>query len=240
MPWLRKHNPTIDWNDKKITFNHERCTTWCLNSSHVAYAIPEEKALEENLITRFSEIQANKDRRVRVKKLIPTVRDPTKSSDKAAGHDLYANEGTDIPAREQAVVGTGIAIGLAHDTYGRIAPRTGLAVKHRLTTNASVIDADYAGEVKVVLVNHGDQQYRLEIGDGIAQLIIEKMNNQELQEVVELDHTKRENQGFRSSTTTKDQNVTRQKSKTRIKINEISARAFGQFYRRGEEVGILK
>ena len=46
MPWLRNHNPTIDWNDKKITFNDERCTTWCLNSSHVAYAIPEEKALE--------------------------------------------------------------------------------------------------------------------------------------------------------------------------------------------------
>src|ERR1700712_1723269 len=43
MPWLRKHNPTIDWNDRKITFNSERCTTGCLNSSPVAYAIPEEK-----------------------------------------------------------------------------------------------------------------------------------------------------------------------------------------------------
>ena len=88
MPWLRKHNPTIDWNDKKITFNNERCTTWCLNSSHVAYAIPEEKALEENLITRFSEIQADKDQRVKVKKLFTTARVPTKGSDKAVGHDL--------------------------------------------------------------------------------------------------------------------------------------------------------
>ena len=165
MPWLRIHNPTIDWNDKKITFNDERCTTWCLNSTHVAYAIPEEKALEENLITRFSEIQANKDQRVRVKKLIPTARMPTKGSHKAAGHDLYANEGTEIPAREQAVVETGIAIGLPHDTYGRIAPRSGLAVKHKLTTNAGVIDADYTGEVKVVLVNQGDQPYRVEKGD---------------------------------------------------------------------------
>ena len=135
---------------QEITFNDERCTTWCLNSSHVAYAIPEKKALEENLITMFSEIQANKDQRVRVKKLFPTARIPTKGSDKAAGHDLYGNDGTEIPAREQAVVGTGIAIGLAHDTYGRIAPRSGLAVKHRLTTNAGVIDADYTGEVKVV------------------------------------------------------------------------------------------
>ena len=51
MPWLRKHNLMIDWNDQKITFNTRPCTTWCLNSSQVAYAIPEEKTLEENLIT---------------------------------------------------------------------------------------------------------------------------------------------------------------------------------------------
>jgi len=60
MPWLREHNPTIDWNDKRVTFNSERCTTWCLNSSPVPYPIPEENALEENLITRFSKVQAEK------------------------------------------------------------------------------------------------------------------------------------------------------------------------------------
>ena len=180
MPWLRKHNPTIDWNDKKITFNDERCTTWWLNSSHIAYAILEEKALEEYLITTFSEIQARNDQRVRVKKLFPTARVPTKGSVKAVGHDLYANEGTEFPAGEQAVVGTRIAIALPHDTYGGIAPRSGLAVKHRLTTNAGVIDADYTGEVKVVLVNQGNQPYQVEKRDRIAPLIIEKINNQEL------------------------------------------------------------
>jgi len=51
MPWLREHNPTIDSNDKRITFNSERCTILCLKSSPVAYAVPKEKALEENLIT---------------------------------------------------------------------------------------------------------------------------------------------------------------------------------------------
>ena len=56
MPWLSEHNPTIDWNNKRIRLNTERCTTWCLNSSPIAYAIPEEKALEENLITRFSKV----------------------------------------------------------------------------------------------------------------------------------------------------------------------------------------
>jgi len=63
MPWLRQHNPTIDWNDKRITFNSERCPTWCLKIAPVAYAVPEDKALEENLITRFSKVQARMDQR---------------------------------------------------------------------------------------------------------------------------------------------------------------------------------
>ena len=106
----------------KITFNDEQCNTWCLKSSQVAYAILEKKALEENLITRSSEIQTNKDQRVRVNKIFPTARVPTKGSDKAARHYLYTNEGIEIPAREQAVIGTGITIGLPRGTYGRIEP----------------------------------------------------------------------------------------------------------------------
>jgi len=251
MPWLREHNPTIDWSDKRITFNSERCTTWCLKGSPVAYAVPEDKALEENLITRFSKVQAKKgpttksgptanDQRVRVKKLSAEATVPIKGTATAAGHDLYANEGTDVPARGQAIVGTGIAIGLPHDTYGRIAPRSSLAVKHRLMTNAGVIDSDYRGEVKVVLANLGDQPYRVEKGDRIAQLIIEKFDNRELQEVTQLDDTERGDQGFGSSDTTMDQRVTGQKAKAHMEINEISARAFGQFYRRGETTGILR
>jgi len=64
-----------------------------------------------------------------------------KRSARAAGHDLYAIEGTDVPAIGQGIVGTRIAIGLPHNTYGRIAPRGSLAVKHQLTTNAGVIDS---------------------------------------------------------------------------------------------------
>jgi len=161
MPWLREHNPIIDWNDKRITFNSERYTTWGLKSSPVAYAVPEEKALEENLITKFSKIHAKNgptacDQSVRVNKLSDEARVPRKGSASAAGHDLYANEGTDVPARGQAIVGTGIAIGLPHNTYGRIAPRSILAVRHRLMTHAGVTDSDYRGEVLVVLANLGD------------------------------------------------------------------------------------
>jgi len=245
MPWLREHNPTINWNDKRITFNSEPCTTWCLKSPPVAYAVPEEKALEENLITRFSKIQARNgptanDQSVRVKKLSAEARMPMKGTARAAGHDFYAKEGTNVPARGQAIIGTGIAIALPHNTYRRIAPRNSLAVKHRLTPNAGVIDSDYRGEVKVVLANLGDQPYRVDKGDLIAQLIIEKIDNRELQEVTQLDDTERGDQGFGSSNTPLDQRVEGQKAKPKMEITEISARAFGQFYRRGETTGILR
>jgi len=88
-----------------------------------------------------------------------------KGTPRAAGHDLYAIEETDVPARGQAIVGTEILIGLPHNTYGRIAPRSSLAVKQRLMTNAGLIDSDYRREVKVVLANLGDQPYRVEKGD---------------------------------------------------------------------------
>ena len=168
------------------------------------------------------------------------LRVPKKGSGTAAGHDLYANEGTDVPARGQAIVGTGIAIGLPHNIYGRIAPRGSLAVKHRLMTNAGVIDSDFRGEVKVVLVNLGDQPYRLEKGDRIAQLIIEKFVNRELQEVTAMDDTERGDQGFGSSDTTIDQEVKSQKAKPDMEIKAISARAFRHLYGRGEINGILR
>jgi len=80
----------------------------------------------------------------------------------------------------------------------------------------------------------------VEKGDRIAQLIIEKFDHRELLEVTQLDDTKRGDQGFGSSDTTMDQKVMGQKAKTHMEINEISARAFGQFYRRGETTGIIR
>jgi len=224
MPWLREDNPTIDWNDKRVTFNSKRCTTWCLKSSPVAYAVPEDKSLEENLITTSSNVQAKKgsttkngptanDQSVRVQKLSAEARVPMKRTARVASHDLYANEATNVPARGQAIVGTGIANGLPHNTYGRIAPRSSLAVKHRLTTNAGVIDSDSRGEVKVVLANRGDQPYRVEKGYQIAQRIIEQIDNRELQEVTQFDDTERGDQGFGSSNTTMDQRVKGQEAK---------------------------
>ena len=135
MPWLKGHNSRIDWGKNKITFNSERCTTWCLDRKSTVYAIPEARAREENLIARFSESHSQPPRLL-IKKVTPEAKIPTWGSQRAAGHDLYAQEAKIIPARGQAIIGTGIAVGLPAGTYGRIAPRSGLAAKHALAITA--------------------------------------------------------------------------------------------------------
>jgi len=121
MPWLKDHNPRIDWGQGKITFDSEKCTTMCLNESPTVYTIPEAEALEENLISRFSTIQAKKDKHILIKKMHKNAKIPTKATG-AAGHDLYAIEDKTIPARGQQVVKTGISLRLPNGTNGRIAP----------------------------------------------------------------------------------------------------------------------
>ena len=141
----------------------------------------------------FSVAQSKKDQRVKVKKLDPQAKIPTRGSAQAAGHDLYANESKTIPAQGQEVVKTGISITPPRGTYGRIAPRSGMAVKHQIAVHAGVIDSDYTGEIKVVLVNMGNQDYQVKKGDRIAQLIAEKIVESDCYEVRRLKETSRDN-----------------------------------------------
>jgi len=229
MPWLRQHSPRIDWGQGKITFESERYTTWCLKESPTVYAIPEDEAREENLKVEFGVTRNKKDQRIQVRLLNPQARIPTRGSAEAAGHDQYASEERTIPARGQDVVPTGISITPPKGTYGRIAPRSGMAVKHQIAVNAGVIDSDYTGEIKVVLANMSDQDYQIQKGDRIAQLIAEKILESNCYQVPKLGKTDRGQQGFGRTGTPK------------ARICEISARAFGKFYRRPDTTtGILK
>src|SRR5207302_5009428 len=161
----------------------------CLKESPKVHMIPEAEAREENLHMQYSQLQVKYSQAIRVQKLKQDTRLPSKGSTKAAGHDLIAYEDARIPANGQKTIGIGIALGLPDRTYERIAPRSGLAVKHRLHVMAGVIDADYTGEVRVVLANQGDQGYDILKGDRIAQLIIGRIIEDEYQEVEEMDST---------------------------------------------------
>ena len=117
----------------------------------------------------------------------------------AAGHDIYTLRDGTIPAQRQMLVDTGIAIGLPRGTYGRLAARSGMASKHGIAVGGGVIDADYNGEIKVILRNHGETSYEFKAGDRIAHLIVEKIQTDEAMEIDNLEDRDRGTQGFGST-----------------------------------------
>lgn len=102
------------------------------------------------------------------------ARIPSKSSEFAAGYDLRAVNDVVVGVGERKLVSTGLRLSCPEGTYGRIAPRSGLALKNGIDVMAGVIDPDYIGIVGVVLINHGDSPFKINVGDRIAQLIFER------------------------------------------------------------------
>tara|TARA_Y100000034_G_scaffold44524_1_gene54635 strand:+ start:1794 stop:2219 length:426 start_codon:yes stop_codon:yes gene_type:complete len=136
---------------------------------------------------------------VQIKKLHDDSHIPSRNSAGDAGYDLYAIGHDVIKAGERQLVSTGISISIPRGYYGRVAPRSGLALRDGIDVLAGVIDAGYRGEVGVILMNLGDKNFAFRKGDRIAQLIIEKCHEVEWQEVDELNGTARGDGGFGSS-----------------------------------------
>ena len=108
---------------------------------------------------------------LRIKHLHPDARSFERKSTFAAGHDMYSLEQVTVPARGSVLASTGVAIQLPENTYGQIAPRSGLSVKG-IDIGAGIIDEDYRGEIKVLLRNQSDQDIVLEKHERIAQLLV--------------------------------------------------------------------
>lgn len=113
-----------------------------------------------------------------IKKLSDKAVIPNKGSIGAAGYDLYTTESYELKPGERKAFKTDIALAIPEGFYGRVAPRSGLAVKYGIDVLAGVIDSDYRGEILVALINLGDKPIKLPIiKDGketaIAQIIIE-------------------------------------------------------------------
>ncbi|CAG8700083.1 12247_t:CDS:2 [Cetraspora pellucida] len=117
-----------------------------------------------------------------VKRLSEKAKLPFRVSPQAAGYDLYSAVEMVVPAKGKALVNTDISIALPEGTYGRVAPRSGLALKHFLDCGAGVIDADFRGPVGVLLFNFGDEDYKVKEGERIAQLILERIYTPEVVE----------------------------------------------------------
>eukprot|EP00759_Apiculatamorpha_spiralis_P014872 PhF_6_TR21651/c1_g1_i1/m.30837/K01520/dut, DUT; dUTP pyrophosphatase len=124
---------------------------------------------------------------------------PTRASVGAAGYDLCSAKDLVIPARGKAIIPTDLSIAVPHGTYGRVAPRSGLAAKHHIDVGAGVIDEDYRGNVGVVLFNHSEVDFPIKVGDRVAQLVLEQILTPDVVEVTSLEDTARGAGGFGST-----------------------------------------
>ena len=137
--------------------------------------------------------------KVEIKKVHADAQCPSRNSAGDAGYDLYSIAHDVIKPGERQLVHTGISISIPRGYYGRVAPRSGLALRSGIDVLGGVIDSGYRGEVGVILVNFGDRSFAFRKGDRIAQLIVEKCHETEWLEVSELNGTDRGDGGFGSS-----------------------------------------
>jgi len=116
-----------------------------------------------------------------------------------AGMDVFSAEDYTLKPGEWHRFSTGISSELPEGYFGRLAPKSGLAVKHGIDTLAGVIDNTYRGEWIVVLTNHGKEAVEIKKGDKIAQVILQRFEPFLASEVRQLSKTEREAKGFGSS-----------------------------------------
>ena len=123
---------------------------------------------------------------------------PTRAHPTDAGMDLYARETQIVPAKESAIFDTGVHIELPLGTVGMLKSKSGLNVKHGITSEG-VIDVGYTGSIVAKLYNNSGRDYKVNEGDKITQLVIMPIITPSLELVDELDATDRGDNGFGSS-----------------------------------------
>jgi dUTP pyrophosphatase len=162
-------------------------------------SIPTIRSLSSSAVAMQPNIEFTR-MKLQIKKLSDKAMIPTPGSIHAAGLDLCAAIDCQIPPHGgRALVSTDLSIACPVGTYGRIAPRSGLANKYGIDVGAGVIDADYRGPVGVILFNFGSEVFDVKVGDRIAQLILEQIVLPEIEIVDTLDDTVRGSDGFGST-----------------------------------------
>jgi dUTP pyrophosphatase len=151
-------------------------------------------------MTRWSEpMSENDDSPLLLPALVDGGSLPEYASAGAAGADLRASEAIEIAPGGRAAVPTGVRLQIPPGHVGLVWPRSGLAVRHGIDTLAGVIDSDYRGEVRVVLVNHGDAPFRVAPGDRVAQLLVQRVERAAFTTAATLGDTDRGDGGFGST-----------------------------------------
>lgn len=136
---------------------------------------------------------------LKFKKLNASATLPTRGSCFSAGLDIHSIDEINLGPGERYLAKTGLAVAIPHGYYGRIAPRSGLAVKQGLDVLAGVIDSDYRGEIGCLLYNTSDETIHLPAQSKICQLIIEKIELPTAVWADDLTDTSRGSGGFGST-----------------------------------------
>lgn len=136
---------------------------------------------------------------LRVKRHKPEATLPQRATFNSAGYDLCSAIDCSVEAGGRLAIPTEISIEVPSGHYGRVAPRSGLAMKQGINVGAGVIDADYRGKVAVILFNHSDSTFAVKTGDRIAQLILERISTPPVVEVDKMEATERGTGGFGST-----------------------------------------
>lgn len=140
------------------------------------------------------------DMKIKIKKLSEDAKTPSYAHFDDAGMDLYAVADILIKVGERVQVPTGLAMELPVGYVGLIWDKSGLSHKHGLKTLGGVLDSGYRGEILVGMINLGKEEYRLEKGHKVAQMIIQEKINAEFEEVDELDDSSERGVGGIGST----------------------------------------
>ena len=141
--------------------------------------------------------------KVLVKKLEPSVKLPSYKTSGASGMDLMAfiDKSIELKPKESCLVPTGLSVAFPGEYEIQIRPRSGLAAKNniRVLNTPGTIDSDYRGEIKVILFNHGNKNFRINNNDRIAQMILTPIIKMDLEETDELPDSIRDVGGFGST-----------------------------------------
>jgi dUTP pyrophosphatase len=116
----------------------------------------------------------------------------------SAGYDVYSIEDVTIQGWTRVLVSTGLMLEINEGNYAELRARSGMSTKC-IDIGAGIIDNDYRGEVKILLINNGSAEYKVNFGDSIAQLLFHKMKKIEFKEVANLSKTERGPNGFGST-----------------------------------------
>jgi len=136
---------------------------------------------------------------VKIKKLKNGSVVPSYAHDGDAGMDVYASEEVAVKAGERVKVPTGIAMEIPEGYVGLVWDKSGLSMSHGLKTLGGVIDAGYRGEVMIGVANLSDEDYTVEKGHKVAQILIQKVELPKIEEVTELNNSHRGEKGFGST-----------------------------------------